>query len=268
MDRHRELDVADTFVELADTLVDSFDVRNFLRQLCLRCGQLLDVSLAAALLAPPGKEPLRIVAPCDPGGMLGELLDTAADEGPAVECHAGSARAGSEARTGTEHGTDLARVDLRVPDDRWAAFGPLARRAGYTWACALPLRLRGERLGSLLLLRTGEEPLPESDVRLAQALADAAAIGLVHARTLNAHRTTVTQLRTALDSRVLIEQAKGKLAERMRVGVDEAFAVLRRHARNGGLRLTDVAYDVVENGLVPGAATGSKGKRASVAEKR
>ena len=251
MNRKRELSLADTFVELADTLVDDFDVIDFLQQLCLRCRELLDAPVAAVLLAPPG-EPLRAVAPCDPGEALAELLDVTALEGPAVDCHAGSPS--SDMARGVQdsfNGEDLTRVDLSLADERWPAFGPLARRCGYTWACALPLRLRGERLGALLLLRTEEEELPEFDVRLGQALADAAAIGLVHERTLSAHRLTAIQLRTALDSRILIEQAKGILAARLQMGVDEAFKVLRGHARNNGQRLTAVAHKVVENGLVP-----------------
>ncbi|MFJ6696541.1 ANTAR domain-containing protein [Streptomyces sp. NPDC091272] len=242
MTRERELSLADTFVELADTLVDEFDVIDFLQQLCVRCRQLVDVAVAAVLLAPPG-EPLRPVAPCDPGDDLAELLDLSAEQGPALDCHLGSA---------PPAGGDLARVDLAgAAYDRWPVFLPRARQGGYTWASALPLRLRGERLGSLLLLRTGTEPLSSTDVRIGQALADAATIGLVHEQTLRAHRATGIQLRTALHSRILIEQAKGVLAARLAVGVDEAFAVLRAHARSHGRRLTEVAREVIEDGLVP-----------------
>ncbi|MFJ2739556.1 GAF and ANTAR domain-containing protein [Streptomyces sp. NPDC087440] len=243
MNPERELTLADAFVELADTLADEFDVIDFLQQLSVRCCELLDISVAAVLLAPPGEE-LRHVAPCDPGEELTELLDTAAEEGPALDCYTGSGPSG----TG-----DVTRVNLAggVPAARWGAFVPMARRAGYTWATALPLRLRGERLGSLLLLRTGESPLPPTDVRLGQALADAAAIGLVHEQTLRAHRATGVQLRSALHSRIVIEQAKGILAARLGVGVDDAFTVLRRHARSNSRRLTEVARQVIDEGLLP-----------------
>ncbi|MCX5200189.1 ANTAR domain-containing protein [Streptomyces sp. NBC_00237] len=242
MSRERELTLADAFVELADTLVDEFDVMDFLQQLSARCCQLLDVAAAAVLLAPPGEE-LRPVAPLDPGEKLGELLDVAAETGPAFDCHAG--------RTPDEAAEAL-RVDLsRDPQERWADFVLLARRAGYTWASALPLRLRGERLGTLLLLRTEEGPLSPTDVRIGQALADAAAIGLVHEQTLRSYRVTGIQLRTALHSRIVIEQAKGVLAARLDVRVDEAFALLRNHARSNGRRLTEVAKEVIDNGLLP-----------------
>jgi hypothetical protein len=244
MNRERELTLAEAFVELADTLVDKFDAIDFLQQLSFRCEQLLDVSAAAVLLAPAG-EPLRSVAPCDPGDALAELLDAAADAGPALDCHLG----GSPPDV-----ADLKRVDLgnRVPA-RWGDFVPLARRAGYTWATPLPLRLRGEQLGCLLLLRTGKGPLSATDVRLGQALADAAAIGLVHERTLRAHRDTGIQLRSALHSRIVIEQAKGILAARLGLGVDQAFTVLRKHARSNSRRLTEVAREVIDDGPVPAA---------------
>jgi GAF domain-containing protein len=248
MNSKRELRLAEAFVELADTLVDEFDVIDLLQQLSLHCCELLDVSAAAVLLAPPG-EPLRAVAPCDPDGALAELLDVTTDEGPALDCHlGGAADADSDEATG-----DLTRVDLARTHERWPVFTAHARRTSYTWACALPLRLRGERLGSLLLLCSGRGPLRETDVRLGQALADAAAIGLVHERTLTEHRTTGIQLRAALQSRILIEQAKGVLAARLGVSVDEAFTVLRRHARNNGERLTSMARAVIDDGLVPEA---------------
>ncbi|GHH38919.1 ANTAR domain-containing protein [Streptomyces candidus] len=247
MTKERELILADAFVALADTFVDDFDVIDFLQQLTARCRELLDVSAAAVLISPVD-EPLRAVAPCDPGDALAELLGVTADEGPALDCHA-------EDGTGAE---DLTRIDLSRADARWPVFAPLARRASYTWACALPLRLRRERLGSLLLLRTGEGPLSGLDVRLGQALADAAAIGLVHERILAAHRVTDIQLRTALQSRVLIEQAKGVLAARLAVGVDQAFALLRRHARSNGKRLTSVAREVIAGELTPERVSGER----------
>ncbi|CAM5619918.1 transcriptional regulator [Streptomyces spiroverticillatus] len=253
MNPERELSLADAFVELADTLVDEFDVIDFLQQLSVRCAQLLDVSAAAVLLAPDG-EPLRPVAPFDPGSALAELLDAAADAGPALDCHLGGAPPDAPGAPGDPDAPDVTRVDLLGQGpDRWGEFVPLARRAGYTWASALPMRLRGERLGCLLLLRTDPAPPSSTDVRLGQALADAATIGLVHEQTLRAHRATGAQLRGALHSRIVIEQAKGILAARLGMGVDEAFAVLRRHARSNSRRLTEVARQVIDEGLVPAA---------------
>ncbi|WP_221350952.1 GAF and ANTAR domain-containing protein [Streptomyces beigongshangae] len=234
MDRERL--VTETFIELADTLVDDFDVVAFLQQLCTRCAELLDVRSAAVLLALPD-EPPHPVAPCDPGAALSRLLTIAQREGPALECH--------------RSGTALNPVDLGDGADRWPVFTAGARRAGYRSASVLPLRLRQQTLGSLLLLRTVAVPVPAADVRLAQALADAAAIGLVNAQTLAEHRTVNAQLRTALHSRVIIEQAKGVLMHRLDASADQAFETMRRYARHHRLRLTAVAQTVIDQDLLP-----------------
>ncbi|MFH8349502.1 ANTAR domain-containing protein [Streptomyces sp. NPDC018045] len=232
----REQLVTETFIELANTLVDDFDVIAFLQQLCVRCAELLEVRSAAVFLALPG-EPLHPVAPCDPGPVLTELLAVAQRDGPALECHRTAAA--------------LSPVDLSAGADRWPAFASCAHRAGYRFASALPLRLRHQPLGALLLLRTASAPVPEADVRLAQALADAAALGLVNARTLAEHRTVNTQLRTALHSRIVIEQAKGALKHRLNTTTDLAFETMRRYARHHHRRLTSVAQEVIDEGLLP-----------------
>ncbi|GAB2771116.1 GAF and ANTAR domain-containing protein [Streptomyces daliensis] len=234
---NREQLLADTFVELADTLVDDFDIIDFLQQLCTRCEQLLDAT-AAVLIAPPG-EPLQPVAPCDSETELSDLFAAAAYEGPALECYRTMA--------------PLALIDLEACDTQWPEFTALARRAGRAYASAVPLRVRGEALGCLLLLRISE-PVPEDAVLLGQALADAAAIGLVHEQTLRAHRTTAVQLRTVLHSRVTVEQAKGVLAVRLDTSVNAAFDAMRAHARRHHRRLTQVAQEVIDKELVPDEA--------------
>lgn len=235
---NREQDLADAFVELADTLVDDFDVIEFLQQLCTRCTQLLAVDAAGVFLAPPDEVP-QAVAPCDPVPELADALTTAAHDGPARECCRTAAPA--------------APVDLHQCANRWPHFTARARHAGYSCAGALPLRLRSDTLGCLLLLRTVGSPLPAADVRLAQALADAAAIGLIHEQTLRRHLTTTLQLRTALHSRITIEQAKGVLATRLDTTVDDAFELMRAHARRHRRRLTLVAQAIIDQGLIPEA---------------
>ena len=234
MDRERL--VTETFIELADTLVDDFDVIAFLQQLCARCAELLEVRSAAVLLALPN-ESLHPVAHCDLGPDLSRLLAIAQREGPALDCH--------------RSGTAIERVDLRDGIDRWPDFTAGARRADYRFASALPLRLRQQSLGSLLLLRSVSVPVSAADVRLAQALADAAAIGLAHAQIISEHRTVNAQLRTALHSRVIIEQAKGVLMHRLDTGADRAFETMRCYARHHRLRLTAVAQSVIDENLLP-----------------
>lgn len=232
----REEQIARTFVELADTFVDDFDIIDFLHQLTVRCKEILTVTDAAVLLAWPGSR-LHSPAPCDPGPALATLLETALGQGPALEAYRTAAP--------VTHG-DLAHA----PAD-WRDFTAHARRAGYTTAHALPLRLRQETLGSLLLLGTTAEPLPLADLALAQAFADAATIGLVHSRTLQNTRTVNQQLHTALQSRIVIEQAKGILAARRQISLTHAFDTMRRHARHHRLLLTTVARSIIDTGQLP-----------------
>ena len=117
--------------------------------------------------------------------------------------------------------------------------------AGFLSVHALPLRSRGETLGGLLLFRSERGELDKTYLRVAQAMADVTTIGLVQARSLRRQADLAAQLQHALTSRVVIEQAKGVVAERLRVGVDAAFTALRRHARSTNTRMTDLAMAVV-----------------------
>ncbi|MEV1025933.1 GAF and ANTAR domain-containing protein [Streptomyces sp. NPDC050264] len=235
----REEKITRTFVELADTMADGFDVINFLQQLTFRCRDILDISDAAVLLASPDA-PLYSPVPCASGPALASLLDVAVYEGPAADAR----RTASAVTSG----------DLAAAPVAWRDFTARARDAGYSHACAVPLRLRHETLGSLLLLRTDDGPPPAADLALAQAFADAAAIGLLHARVLQQADTVNEQLQAALHSRVLIEQAKGFLAARRGISPTEAFDTLRRHARHHRLPLRTVAQNVMDDQDLPRAA--------------
>ncbi|MEV0258119.1 ANTAR domain-containing protein [Streptomyces sp. NPDC050732] len=235
----RERKIAETFVELADTFVADFDVIDFLQQLTIRCCDIFAVTDVAVLLAYPGPQ-LYSPAPCDPSPALSGLLELALREGPALDAYRTAAT--------------VAPGNLSSAPAAWRDFTALARESGYTYASAVPLRLRRETLGSLLLLRATDSPLPADDLAMAQAFADAATIGLLHARTLQNADTVNAQLHTALHSRIVIEQAKGFLAARRAVSPDEAFAVMRRHARHHRLLLTAVARHVVDTGELPSRA--------------
>ncbi|MDJ0340384.1 ANTAR domain-containing protein [Streptomyces sp. H10-C2] len=232
----REQRLADTFVELADTLIDDFDVIDFLHQLATRCVELLEVSAAAIMLALPGAD-LQPAAASDQRAELSDLLALNRQEGPALDCY--------------RSGAPVGPFDISRTTPQWPAFAGQAQQAGYGMVCALPLRLRHDVIGSLLLLRTDPTPLSHSEVRLAQALADAATIGILHQQTLRRHAALTAQLHTALHSRIAIEQAKGILAARWETTVDEAFKAMRRHARAERRLLSDVARDVVNGGLQP-----------------
>jgi GAF domain-containing protein len=177
-----------------------------------------------------------VVATTDDRSEWMELLQLQADEGPCLDCY----RSAAPVRV-----TDLAEAALRWP--RFIA--ALAERGTYGSVHALPLRLRGESIGTLNLFHRDPGPLPEADLALGQALADVATIGILSERAVRRGETLNEQLQTALNSRIVIEQAKGVLAQRGELNVDAAFDRLRRYSRNHGLRLSEVARKVVLTGL-------------------
>ncbi|MDX6363309.1 MAG: hypothetical protein QOC85_2319 [Streptomyces sp.] len=223
--------LAKTFVELADNLVADFDLIDFLRLLTDRCVSMLDASAAGVLLADrDGK--LRVMAASDEQVRLLELFQLQNDEGPCLECF----------RTGTP----VIVPDLVREVGRWPRFATAAHRGGFGAVQALPMRLRDETVGALNLFRATPGPFDPSGTPIAQALADVATISLLQQR--SSQRSTVLneQLQTALNSRVLIEQAKGKLAERQNVDMERAFTALRGYARAHNRRLSDVARAFID----------------------
>ncbi|TDD30268.1 ANTAR domain-containing protein [Kribbella turkmenica] len=226
----RERRITQVFVELADTLVDDFEVVDFLRTLAEVSVELLDVDAAGLMLADEDGV-LRVMASSEDQAELLELFELQQDEGPCPECF----------RTGTP----VVNVGLR----RWPDFAAAAAAGGYFTAHALPLRLRQQVIGALNLFRTSTEPLGEEDVALGQALADIATIGLLHERRVRGQQVLAEQLQHALNSRILIEQAKGMLAERVGLSPAAAFTAMRSHARGTGQRLSAVAQGVLDGSL-------------------
>ncbi|MFD3837531.1 GAF and ANTAR domain-containing protein [Streptomyces sp. NPDC058642] len=223
--------LAKTFVELADNLVADFDLIDFLRLLTDRCVGLLDASAAGVLLADrDGK--LRVMAASDEQVRLLELFQLQNDEGPCLECY----------RTGQP----VIAPDLTREVDRWPRFATAAHRSGFGAVQALPMRLRDETVGALNLFHATPGPFDPAGALIGQALADVATISLLQQR--STHRSTVLneQLQTALNSRVLIEQAKGKLAERQGIDMEQAFTALRGYARAHNRRLSDVARAFID----------------------
>jgi GAF domain-containing protein len=234
----RERALARTFVVLADTLVADYDVVELLDQLVEACVNLLGVT-AAGLLLNDQKGRLALVASSSEETRLLEIFQLQNNEGPCLDC----------VRTRAA----VTSADLESDLERWPTFVPEALAAGFRSVAALPLRLRDETIGGLNLFSDAESSLADDDRDLAQALADVATIGILQQR--SAHRTSVLaeQLQHALNSRVVIEQAKGVLAERDQVSMDVAFARLRQHARDNNLKLGDVAFAVVRGSTEPGA---------------
>jgi GAF domain-containing protein len=129
---------------------------------------------------------------------------------------------------------------------RWPRFTAAAAEVGFAAVHALPMRLRSEVIGALNFFDTSPGALDQGKLRIGQALADVATIGLLQQRAIHRSGVVTEQLQTALNSRVLIEQAKGILAERLHLDVADAFALLRSRARNHNRRLSDLAQAIVE----------------------
>jgi transcriptional regulator with GAF, ATPase, and Fis domain len=226
-------------------MVAEFDVIDFLHLLTQRSVQLLDASAAGVLLADPRGE-LRLVAASTEAVRVLELFQLQNDQGPCLDCF----------RTGQP----VAAADLTAAGQTWPQFAAAAREAGFAAVHALPMRLRAQIIGALNLFRATPGTPSNEDLRIGQALADVATIGLLQERSARRSEILHEQLQGALNSRVAIEQAKGKLAERLGLDMDQAFTMLRNYARARNLRLSDLAQAFIDGvpadfpGLIPPAS--------------
>jgi GAF domain-containing protein len=232
----READVVKALVEMADTLVDDYDVVDTLTGLADRCVSLLGVSAAGVMLASPAGS-LGLVASSSEAMRLLELFELQAQEGPCLDAF----------RTGEPVGHE----NLRAGSGRWPSFSAAACQAGFASALALPLRLREVVLGALNLLSVTRAPMADADIIVARAFADLAALSIAQHRSSAEAQRLNEQLSSALTSRVVIEQAKGVISERAGIDLAEAFSRLRVYARNGNFRLTDVARAAIGGTLDP-----------------
>jgi hypothetical protein len=107
------------------------------------------------------------------------------------------------------------------------------------------MRLRGTTLGALNLFQVHTGEMRPADLAAGQALADVATIAILQHRATLEIQLLNEQLTQALNTRIVIEQAKGMIAENADVDMEQAFAILRHHARSHNLRLSDVARDVI-----------------------
>ncbi len=236
MNQVREMRLAQAFVTLADTLVAGYDLVELMHYLVDTTVELFDAADAGLLLA-DGQGRLDVLASTSERTDLLEILQVRTGRGPCWDCFS-SGQPGSI--------PDLAREA-----ERWPEFAPLALQQGFRSVHAVPLRLRNQTIGALNMFRTQIGELAEQDRLAAQALADVATIGVLQERAVREGAETEEQLRYALNSRVVIEQAKGVLAQHRQVDMDQAFTLLRGHARRHHLGLTALAQAVVERDLRP-----------------
>ncbi len=234
-DGGREHMISEAFVALADTLVDDYDVIDLLDNLVGYSMTLLAAD-AAGLLLVDAHGQLRVVAASSEDAELVELMQVHADEGPCVDC----------VRTGGP--VSVPNLDRAAV--RWPAFAAaIARHGAFAAVHALPLRLRGQVIGALNLFHRTPGVLPAADLKLGQALADVATIGILQERAISRSEVVAEQLQISLTNRVIIEQAKGVVAEKSGRDLDAAFALLRGHARSRNQHLAEVARRVVVGAL-------------------
>ena len=226
--------LARTLVDLADSLVADFDVVDLLTLLADRCVDTFDVAAAGIMLA-GADGVLRVVASSSEEMRVVELFEEQAAEGPCLDCY--------------HSGAPVTNQQLATSLDRWPRFAPEAMNAGFTSVQALPMRLRDSVIGALNLFHTDESAISQSATALAQAFADVATIAILQNQASREAQVVIEQLTQALNSRIVIEQAKGVTAERLGLDMGEAFARLRGYARHNKLRLTDVASAVIDGTL-------------------
>ena len=230
----REQTLVETFVGLADTLVDDYDIIDFMQTLAERCVELLDVSAAGIMLADPGGK-LRHAACSSEEMRLVEFFELQVEEGPCFEAFR------TQATVVSDSAEDAAT--------RWPRFATRARQSGYITVSAVPMRLRTQVIGALNLFSTEVRALNDIDLGVAQAMADIATIGILQERVIRDRGVYSAQLEVALESRITIEQAKGIVAERDQVGVDVAFAQIRQFARSHNRLLSVTARQIVDGSL-------------------
>ena len=212
--------LAEVFVEVADTLVDEFDLIEFLQMVSVHTSDLV-AARAAGLMLADVNDHLQLMAASSEGAQMLELFQVQAQQGPCQDCY--------------RLGRPISSPDLREATETWPQFAPQAVAAGYLAVHAFPLRLRNKVIGALNLFGTEPGEMAAADVRIVQALADVATIGLLQQRAIRQRGLLTEQLQTALDSRIVIEQAKGVLAQIHGISPDEGFTVLRTYCRNNHL---------------------------------
>ena len=241
----RERQVSRAFVALADTLVDDYDVIDLLDRLVGFSVELLAADAAGIVLG-DARGQLRVVAASSEAAEVMELLQLQSEQGPCLDC--------------VRNAAPVSVPDLTEAVDRWPTFvAALAERGSFRSVHALPLRLRGEAIGALNLFHAQPGSLPDADLALGQALADVATIGILQERAIRRSEVLNEQLQTALHSRVVVEQAKGVLAQYAGLDLDEAFDRLRRYARSRNEKLALVAGQVVRRELDTAAFTAPPG---------
>jgi GAF domain-containing protein len=224
--------LSDLFVEVADTLVEEFDLIDFLHHVTTNAAE-ITASGAVGLMLADHDGHLGFMASSTEDARLLELFQIQHEEGPCLDAH----------RTGEE----VADIQIAEAVERWPVFAPRALELGFTTAHCFPLRLRDQVIGAMSVFRTDDRYLEPEERRVLRALTDVATIALMQERTIRRAEELTEQLQFAINSRIVIEQAKGSVARSLEIGVDEAFELLRGYARRHRIGLTILARGVIED---------------------
>jgi len=238
--------IARAFVELADTLVDDYDVVDLMHTLGERNVELFEVDAAGIILRDTRHQLVAIAATSDEAD-LSELFVIQNSEGPCLDC--------------VRSGEQVINIGMAEATDRWPNFVSQVAEYGFVTTHAFPLRLRSEVLGAINLFCRSHTTLSDEDVAVAQGLADIATIGLLHQRAVRQHEVLTEQLQSALNSRIVIEQAKGVLAERAGIQVGQAFELMRAYSRSQGQLLRETADAVIAGDVDSTQLRGSRPTR-------
>lgn len=230
----RSIRVSAAFVKLADTLVGDYDVLELLHTLVEESVELLNAAAAGLMLASADGE-LQVLASTSEESQLVEALQQESGAGPCVDCYV--------------TGLPVIVRDIAGTGDRWTEFRKAATSQGFRSVHAFPLRVRGQTIGAMNLFRTETGDLSEEDIAVGQALADVSTISILQKRTASEFAVVNQQLQDALNSRILIEQAKGMIAQIENIDTNEAFQRLRSHARSTNQNLRDTAEAVLNRSL-------------------
>lgn len=224
----------DVLRRFARTMTQQYDLVDVLYGLCDHAVEVLDAAGAGVSLFNEDAE-LRFVTATSEPVIFAERAQEQAQAGP---CY-----------SSIEERRPVAVGDIRRHADRWPAYCETLQQHGLTAVLGLPLVLGEERIGALDVYDHAPREWSEAQVAAAVVLADVAAAYVSNASELARTRRTAEQLQTALDSRIVIEQAKGKLSESSDLSMDEAFEAIRNHARNNGLTVRSVAKAIIDGGV-------------------
>jgi GAF domain-containing protein len=231
----REAQLSSLLVRLADTLSEDIDLVELMTVLAEGTVSILAVDEAGVVLADP-RGSLRVVASSSERMRDLELYEMQNQDGPCLECFS--------------RGEAVLNVHLDANgDDRWPHFGPRARQVGYRVVHAFPIRHRATTIGMVNAFATGGADLTPDEIQVGEAMAQMAAIGLLHQRAVLDRQTVIEQLEHALDARVTVEQAKGVLSERLGTSLLDAYGLLRNYARRNATPVTSVAAAVLTREL-------------------